>query len=450
MLQRRFGVLIAVMVIVSSLLIALPALADSNVRIVRLSHINGDAQINNNSKDQGFTHAVLNMPVTSGMWLYTPSGGRAEVEFENGSTVRVVDEAQIQFEKLALAKSGGKIDLIDIDHGVVYFNFNKVSKNDQIRISVGGRTFRVSKAAHLRVTADDKIISMAVMHGQAKLEGVDTFDTEVKENQTLYLDASDTMRFKVAKGTDTIGSDTWDKKRDDDVVALNAHTNNLGMVNAYDAQYSSLGAYGNFFMLPGYGNVWQPFGMASGWDPYSSGLWGFYPGMGYMWISSYPWGWAPYRYGQWNYLPSNGWFWVPGTNFSAFNYGPSFGVVPMGWRAPAAPVANASVRPAQMVVVGNPPNVHPAVLSGHAQLNTHPAPVVRTQPLGMGAAAARASQGGQRGIPSAASRSTSPGQGTQRSSGPATHSMGSGPSFGGGAAASSHSTMVGGSGGRPK
>src|ERR1700756_410879 len=105
MLQRRFGVLIAVMVIVSSLLIALPALADSNVRIVRLSHINGDAQINHNSKDQGFTHAVLNMPVTSGMWLYTPNGGRAEVEFENGSTVRLIDESQIQFEKLALTKS---------------------------------------------------------------------------------------------------------------------------------------------------------------------------------------------------------------------------------------------------------------------------------------------------------------------------------------------------------
>ena len=41
MLQRRFGVLTAVMVIVCSLIAVLPALADSNVRIVRLSHING-------------------------------------------------------------------------------------------------------------------------------------------------------------------------------------------------------------------------------------------------------------------------------------------------------------------------------------------------------------------------------------------------------------------------
>jgi hypothetical protein len=115
MSQRTWGSLFALMAIACSLILALPALADSNVRIVRLSYVDGDAQVNLGNQDQGFTHAVLNMPVTGGMWMYTPDGGRAEVQFENGSTVRMVNDAELQFEHLSLATSGGKINNIRID-----------------------------------------------------------------------------------------------------------------------------------------------------------------------------------------------------------------------------------------------------------------------------------------------------------------------------------------------
>jgi len=49
-----------------------------------------------------------------------------------------------------------------------------------------------------------------------------------------------------------------------------------------------------------------------GWSPYTLGMWGWYPGLGYTWISSEPWGWLPYHYGMWNFLPDFGWFWMPG------------------------------------------------------------------------------------------------------------------------------------------
>jgi FecR protein len=370
MSQRRFGFLVVMMAIACSLLIALPAVAESNVRIVHLSYIDGDAQINQGNQDQDFTHAVLNMPVTAGMWLYTPNGGRAEVQFENGSTVRMANDAELQFERLALADSGGKINTIRVDHGIVYLNFDKVSNDDRITVNVGGKSFRITKSARLRVNADEKTATVAMFHGDAMFDG--EIPLELKSNQTVSLDASATGSLKVAKGAEKIGSDSWNKDRDNDLSLLASRSTQNPAFNGYNAQFSSLGAYGNFYSLAGYGNVWQPFGMMPGWDPFSNGVWGLYPGMGYAFISPYPWGWAPYRYGQWNYQPANGWFWAPGSNFNTFNVGPSVGAVPAGWRAPMQPTVSGGTKPARLLVVGNPPNVHPAILTGHAAVGARP------------------------------------------------------------------------------
>jgi hypothetical protein len=368
MSQRRYGLLIVVLSITCSLFSSLPAVAESNVRIVHLSYIDGDAQVDLTNQDAGFTHAVLNMPLMSGMWVYTPKGGRAEVQFENGSTVRLVDDAQIQFEKLALADSGGKINVINVDHGVVYFNFDKVNSNDQVTIKAGGKIFRITKSGRLRVDAAEKTVKVAVLRGEATLAGEPAVD--IKSHETLSLAVATPGEYKVATGTDRLDADRWNKDRDNEVAVLSSRNDSDGYLSAYNSQFSSLGAYGNFYNVAGYGNVWQPFGMGAGWDPFSNGLWGFYPGIGNMFISSYPWGWAPYRYGQWNYLSTYGWVWAPGSTFTSYNVGPRVGAVPAGWRAPVQPAAG--IKSTQLLVVGNPPNVHPAILAGRGLIGAHP------------------------------------------------------------------------------
>ena len=445
MSQRRFGVLIACMTLVCCVFVAPPSFADSNARIVRLSYINGDAQINHNDKDEGFTHALLNMPVTSGMWLYTPVGSRAEVQFENGSTVRLVEDAQVQFEKLALANSGAKINLVNVDHGIVYLNFSKVDKKDQIQINLAGNVLRISKPARVRLEVNDKAIVIAALNGEAILEGPS--NVEIKDGHTLFLNPQNPDQVKLGKGTDKYGTDMWDKNRDDELAAQ-AATHGNGMLNStnsmYNAQYASLGSYGNFMSVPGYGNVWQPYGAGPGFDPFMNGMWGFYPGMGYMFISTSPWGWMPYRYGQWNYMSNLGWFWAPGATTSAFNLGPSYGAVPAGWHAPVQPAAGGTRN--QYVVVGHPANVHPAILEGHAGLNTHPAPVAITpvRNLSLNQRGNSQNNAANRGMASSPNpRST--GRATPHSSGPAMHS--SGPAMSG---ASHGSGSNGGVGGHPK
>src|SRR3989454_4526534 len=63
-------ILNAVLLTLAAVLLALPAFADSQVRIVRLSQVDGDVQADRNT-GQGFEKAFLNMPVTQGMKLRT-------------------------------------------------------------------------------------------------------------------------------------------------------------------------------------------------------------------------------------------------------------------------------------------------------------------------------------------------------------------------------------------
>jgi hypothetical protein len=73
--------------VISSLLLTVRSFAASQIRIVRLSDVHGDVQIDRNT-GQGYEKAFLNLPLTQGVKIQTKQDGRAGVEFEDGSTDR--------------------------------------------------------------------------------------------------------------------------------------------------------------------------------------------------------------------------------------------------------------------------------------------------------------------------------------------------------------------------
>ena len=86
-------------------LLALPALADSQARIVRLSDVQGSVQINKNT-GMGFESAFLNLPITQGTQVRTRDRGRAEIEFEDGSTLRLTPNTTVEFSTLGRRRLG--------------------------------------------------------------------------------------------------------------------------------------------------------------------------------------------------------------------------------------------------------------------------------------------------------------------------------------------------------
>ncbi|MGA7695231.1 MAG: FecR family protein, partial [Candidatus Sulfotelmatobacter sp.] len=111
-----------VMTALACALLALPAGAESQARIVRLSDVQGRVQIDKNS-GLGFENAFANLPITQGTQLRTGENGRAEIEFEDGSTLRVTPNTMVEFSRLGLSDAGKRVSTVDLVEGRAYVNW---------------------------------------------------------------------------------------------------------------------------------------------------------------------------------------------------------------------------------------------------------------------------------------------------------------------------------------
>ena len=345
-----------------SLLISVPALADSHVRIVRLSYIEGGVQIDRNTGQ--YEKAMVNLPVTEGFKVRTETDGRAEVEFEDGSTLRLASNTTVQFPTLSLRGSGAKVSVgevesgtlyavAEVESGTVYVDFGG-AKNADLTLQFGQQKVVLRRAAHLRIAATDLNTSLAVFKGDVAVESP-SGSIEMKKNQTATFDAVAGTQPLLAKNIEPEPLDSWDKQQSQ--YHERYGSNSYGNYSPYAYGTSDLSYYGTFFSAPGYGMVWQPYLIGSGWDPFMDGAWAFSPGFGYGWVSAYPWGWTPYHYGGWVFLPGYGWAWQPGGVWSPFNSQPTILRAPTGFKPPRPPVGVVSKGATIVTVNRFPPSL---------------------------------------------------------------------------------------------
>src|SRR5512147_482759 len=107
MTNRKLGPALVVALMLAATLFVPAAFADSNVRIVRLSYADGDVYLDRGD-GRGFERAVMNMPVANGNRVQTGHGALAEVEFEEGDTIRLTPDTLVNLEQLSL-RNGGQL-----------------------------------------------------------------------------------------------------------------------------------------------------------------------------------------------------------------------------------------------------------------------------------------------------------------------------------------------------
>ena len=318
--------------ILFSVLISLPAFSDSQVRIVRLSYVEGSVQIARDSA-QSFDKAFVNLPVAQGSTLRSRDGGRAEVEFEDGTTIRLTPDSTVQFTQLSLRDSGSRVSEVEVKQGTVYVDFAS-DKNQEFTILFGREKLALAHSAHLRVGVSDSDATVAVFKGDIQIEGPSGI-VSVAKRQTANFDLLDNDSHSLAKSIDEEPYDAWDKQQDQ--YHLRYASNSYSNYSPYAYGVSDLNYYGNFFNAPGYGMMWQPYFAGAGWDPFMDGAWAFSPGWGYGWVSAYPWGWTPYHYGTWVFLPGYGWAWQPGGVWTTWYVQPRVLNQPKNFSLPQAP-----------------------------------------------------------------------------------------------------------------
>ncbi|HLY42663.1 MAG TPA: FecR family protein [Terracidiphilus sp.] len=348
----------------------------SKIRIVRLSENRGSVQMDRNI-GRGFEPAVTNMPIVEGSSLRTDAG-TAEVEFEDNSSLRLATNTAVEFPQLSRA-STGTASSIRLLKGTVYMSLLK-SKGNEFNIQFGKQTIELQPASHVRVQMDADEAMLAVLDGSVRVDGP-AGSQEISRKETATFHLADQQAPTVAKNVEQSPFDAWDKQS----VEYHSRVASMSAFNSSSSPYAygmnDLAYYGTFMDAGGCGGgmMWRPYFVSASWDPYSNGVYAWYPGAGYSWVSPYPWGWMPYHYGSWSFCPGMGWGWLPGGTWTGL---PNTGI--MMTRMGSAP---GHIQPAPV----NPPkpgeptltavNLRPLV---HSQVSSGDSFVFRNDSAGMG------------------------------------------------------------------
>ena len=291
----------------------------SHARIVRLSFVEGNVTVQR-SDIADWAEAPINTPIQEGFKLSTAEGGFAEVEFENGSTVRLGQLSTLEFTQLALGSDGSKINCLTMPQG--YATFHAAPEGQDVyEVRTSNATLTPRGKAMFRADVDSSEERVEVFSGSVEVAS-SLGSWTLAKNSVLELSPGTDQPEQLSEGITKDDWDQWVQERESRVeAAQNGPAPTAYSNNASDASYgwSDLSYYGNWSYMPGFGYGWAP-NVYAGWYPYSFGRWCWYPRFGYTWISADPWGWLPFHYGGWTFVPGLGWVWFPGS-FGAWSPG---------------------------------------------------------------------------------------------------------------------------------
>ncbi len=332
---------------------AVYARADDQIRAVRLSNVVGSVQILLGTETQ-FSQAYPNMPLLQGSTLKTGEDGRAEIQLEDGSTIRLTPNSSAAMTVLGRDSQDNSKTEVDLLTGLSYVEM-KGTANQRFVVHFNGNQVISPAPVKFRVNLDSNPVEFAVLDGSANLSNGTAYAVDVHANETVRFDPGTSTRYLLAQGIDQDSWDQWNADRDQAMNQMAAQETReaIGSGNAGAAGVSDLNYYGNWYAANDGTSFWVPDGAGAGWDPYGSGYWGYYGAAGgyggyggYVWISGYPWGWLPYQCGTWNYFNSfNSWGWIPAGNcWRGWNRGyPGVGIgnIPPGYHRlprPSSPI----------------------------------------------------------------------------------------------------------------
>ncbi|MGD0095498.1 MAG: FecR family protein [Terracidiphilus sp.] len=316
---------------------------DAAPRAARLSYVDGKVQIAQGSQLLA-DPALANAPLFEGSQVLTLEDGRAELQIDDGSVVRLSPNSSLTLAVLRGADGSGDAE-IDLGGGLGYFELQGGSGGSQIRIRFGDSVVTAGGFVVLRVNLDTPPGELAVFSGNAHLERDHAMALDLHGGQSVTLSASDPSQYTVADSIEPDSWDTWNSDRDQALSSMAADRTGAAksLPESNNPAWNDLDANGNWYNVPGQGNVWSPFEASNpGWDPYGNGYWMWTPRFGYIWVSGDSWGYMPFQCGAWNFYSDFGWGWAPGMCQPWWGGGGGWifniGLAPVRYRPPSRPV----------------------------------------------------------------------------------------------------------------
>ena len=315
--------------------------ADPTARAARLSNVDGQVQLSQRNQILA-DHAVQNTPLFEGSELKTADDGRAEIQFDDGSIVRISPNSSVKVS--VLRQQGGAGDAeVQLESGLGYFELQGDTASGHIRARFGDSVVTATGFTVLRINLDTALGEVAVFSGNAHLERANALALDLRGGESVGLSGADPSRYNLSQTIEPDSWDAWNSDRDQlltsQEAAKTAATTSIN--NSNNPAWSDLDANGNWYDVPGQGYVWSPYAATNaGWDPYGCGNWVWTPRFGYIWVSCESWGYMPYASGNWNYYDGFGWGWYPGYGnpwWCGGGWGFNVGTTPVRYQPPHRP-----------------------------------------------------------------------------------------------------------------
>ncbi|MGO4514771.1 FecR domain-containing protein [Terriglobus sp. 2YAB30_2] len=366
------GILVALFVVVCGVigLAGQQSAPAPGMRAARLSLVQGNVQVLYGDNTQ-IGEAQANLPLIEGQRIVTADDGQAEIEFEDGSIVRLTPQSALTLVRMN-TDQGKYLTQLSLDQGMAYFELRIADQNGYF-LKAGTASLTPVENSSFRVSLDQAPVEVAVMQGSLHVEREGGYSANIRTGEQFEPDAADSGRYFLSKSVRQDSWDNWNEERDQAAASEAAQRTEARNDYAQDSGYgwSDLDANGNWYDLPGYGRVWQPpMAVDMSWDPYGYGNWVWYPGYGYIWASGYGWGWTPFYCGSWSYWDSFGWGWMPAGGCRRWGWGYGGGSVwtvnvinpPRVWQPIRRPIPGP---------IG-PGGVHPIVPVRRGPIQVHP------------------------------------------------------------------------------
>ena len=274
------------------------------VRLARIAYVQGNVTWRTD-ENTDWSNATLNLPLRQGAQIWVAEGGRAEIQFDDGSLLRLGTGAVVTLQTL-YSDSDGEFTEIKMTAGLAALRLRTDRSVYQVNTPLG--SIKAAGPAGLRIGVGNGL-ELAVQSGKATLEGAQG-KADLERGDFVDL-ANANSPYTVRDIPRPDSWDRWNQERDDLLSHAAEDPANQHLPANVAIVAEDLNSYGTWHDDAQDGWVWCPRVSTNEWRPYHDGQWTWVNPFGWTWVSTEAWGWAPYHYGTWVSKPY-GWAWCPG------------------------------------------------------------------------------------------------------------------------------------------
>ncbi|MBI3911675.1 MAG: FecR domain-containing protein [Armatimonadetes bacterium] len=278
--------------------VALPALADPSPAAARVSYISGSLLVRGQD-DEEYSYVERNAVLRPGDLVWADRGGRAEVELDGDSWLRLAEDTRVEIRQLAPEPE------VRLWIGSLYLDLSN-SLEAGVRVRTPAGDVDVEPDSRVRIDVPEvETARVAVLRGRALAYG--------EAGQTARVAAGQALRLTPGRAPGEVEDldpardsfDRWNSER----VAYYADRPLPRQLERPLVGARELADYGTWLTVDDV-TYWQP-RVGSDWRPYSDGYWTDIFGFGPTWIPYEPWGYTTFHYGRWYHRSGYGWLWCP-------------------------------------------------------------------------------------------------------------------------------------------